>query len=107
MGRLDHGLQQRSDDVVLTAMGKRAAASASMVVGHEVNWKNQVSRSAHGGGLEGSCLWDGVEEVKKAMDLRFHDWGGGGVESPSGRHRRSSLSLITVHSSVTWQWLLE
>jgi hypothetical protein len=39
MGRLDHGLQQRSDDVVLTAMGKRAAASASMVVGHEVTGK--------------------------------------------------------------------
>jgi hypothetical protein len=53
----------------------------------------KIKFPALGGSLEGRCLWEGVEEVKKALDLRFHDWATPGSEAVVKGVRSLSLSL--------------
>jgi hypothetical protein len=67
------GLQWRGYDTALKA-GRGAAASAPAVAGRDDDGKNRFPRSAHRGGFDASCLLKRVEEAKRALDLRFHNW---------------------------------
>jgi hypothetical protein len=52
-------LRQCGDEVVLKAVGRAAATTASTTVDHDDDREKQVPCSSHGGGLEGSYLWEG------------------------------------------------
>lgn len=49
-------------------------------------------RSARGGGLRGSCLWEGVEGVEGISDLDFDGLGRLGRRSSPGRRSATVLS---------------